>query len=438
MKIETRKIAELHEWEKNPRTITKDAYERLKYQILKLKDYKPLLITPDNTVIGGNMRLKAYRELGMTETLVSIVEPKDENELWEYALSDNDHVGATNADMIANEMPNLNIDWSKYAIDLQEPTTLQELLDQYSDVTEDDVPDVAEGEPVSKYGEVYQLGTHRLICGDATKIEDVMKLMGEEKADMIFTDPPYNMNYTGGGANQRTGILNDKMTKSNFYDFLYDSLANMMTVNKGSFYICMGSKEMDTLKIAFEQAGGHFQSYIIWVKNRFTLSGSDYQNQYESLLYGWVDGKDHYFLNDRGQGVVWYEIGDKAKIVDGKTEIKIGTTTIVLEGIVKGIIRHGKRRTDIWEHDRPSESKEHPTMKPVKLVAEAIKNSSLEGQNVLDLFGGSGTTLIACQQTGRKCLMGELDPKYVDVIRKRYARYLGNEDDWQEITKAIA
>ncbi|TVL99564.1 MAG: hypothetical protein CV087_17545 [Candidatus Brocadia sp. WS118] len=158
MKIEKRLISELKEWDKNPRTISKDAFDRLKYQVEKLKDYKPLLITPDNVVIGGNMRLKAYRELGIKETMVSVVDPKNENEKWEYALSDNDHVGATDSDMLANEMPNLDIEWSKYAVDIKEPTNLQELLNQFKPVEEDEAPEVSNEPAISKLGEKYRLG----------------------------------------------------------------------------------------------------------------------------------------------------------------------------------------------------------------------------------------------------------------------------------------
>src|SRR3990167_8611591 len=228
-------IIKLQEWDKNPRSISKDGYERLKKQIQKLGQYKPLLITPDGEVLGGNMRLKAYRELGMDNIWVSIVEPKNEDEKMEYALSDNDRAGFYDEDLLANLLPNYDIDWSQYSVDLKEPTNLQNLLDQFKEVVDDEVPEVAEGEPVSKLGEVYQLGRHRLMAGDATKIEDVEKLMDGKKADMVFTDPPYGINldtdftvenkgYTGSfshgvtnGNKYRQVIGDDK--EFNFKDF---------------------------------------------------------------------------------------------------------------------------------------------------------------------------------------------------------------------------
>jgi DNA modification methylase len=212
----------------------------------------------------------------------------------------------------------------------------------------------------------------------------------------------------------------------------------MMAVCNGSYYVCMSSKELPQLKTAFEVAGGHWQSFIIWIKNHFTLSRNDYQNQYEPILYGWNKNiTNHYFIDDRTQGNVWLELGNKATY-DGKyTEMTIGGLKVRLEGKVNGQILKGKRKIDIWRYDKPTKNPDHPTMKPVSMVIEALINSSHKGQSVLDPFGGSGTTLIAAEQTNRVCYMSELDPKYCDVIRKRYAKFIGQEDEWQTITKAL-
>jgi DNA modification methylase len=373
---------------------------------------------------------------------VSVVNPETEAEKIAIALEDNEELGFyQDQELVELIAPYKDeIDLSKYSVHLNQPQTLAEILDQFSpdEPVEDEAPDV-EDKAISVMGEVYELGEHRLLCGDACKIEDVQKLMNGKKANMVFTDPPYNINYIGGGGGgKRSGILNDKMSKDGFYEFLADAFSNLVAINTGSFYICMGHKEIDTLKVAFEQTGGHFQSLIIWVKNKFTLSGSDYQNQYEVMLYGWVEGKDHYFIDDRGQGVVWYELDKKSKFVDGKTEISLGTTKLILDGKVTGTIQRGKRKTDVWEYDRPNESKDHPTMKPIKLITEAIKNSSVVGDIVVDVFGGSGSTLIACEQSDRVCYMSELDPKYCDVIRKRYWKFTheNEEEGWIEGTKA--
>ncbi len=284
---------------------------------------------------------------------------------------------------------------------------------------------------------------HRLMVGDSTKIEDVEKLMNGQKADMVFTDPPYNVDYQGSmnthSKNVKQGILNDSMSDEGFYAFLYDAISNMMQYCTGSFYICMSSKELPNLKKAFEEAGGHWQTFIMWVKNNFTLSRADYQSQYEPILYGWNgQNKNHYFAGFRDVGNVWYETKNKIKYEDGKTTIRIGDIKIELEGKVEGKLLKRKVKTDIWDFDKPTKNDEHPTMKPVKLCASAIGDASVKDGKVLDLFGGSGSTLIACEQLNRTCYMMELDPKYVDVIRKRYWKYVsGSEDGWEVNTPAI-
>lgn len=432
-------ISRLKENENNPRTITKQGFENLKYQIQKLGQYKPLLIKEDGTILGGNMRYKAYQALGIKEIWVSIINPKNADEELEYVLSDNDRAGKYEADLIAN-LDLSGIDIHKFSIDLKDPTLLSQLVDQYKEPEEDDVPTDGLPEiPVSQLGEIYQLGDHRLMCGDSTDPTQVAQLMGGVKADMVFTDPPYNIGYIGGDGKRRDKILNDKMTNANFYQFLFKAITNMLKNTDGCIYICMSPKELPNLKNAFEEAGGHWQSFLIWVKNHFTLGGADYQNQYEPILYGWrADIKHHFFIDERNNGNVIYEIGNRAKINDnGDTEIKIGNTTLVLEGKVKGHILKSKAKTDIWQYDKPTKSDDHPTMKPVALVVEAIKNSSMPKARILDLFLGSGTTLIASEQLGRQCYGMEMDPHYCDIIRKRYAKFINKEEEWQTITPKI-
>ena len=438
----TMKVDSLRNWEKNPRAIKKDRFDELKVRIQRHGQFKPLIVTPDGEVLGGNMRLRAYRDLGIDDVWVSVVKPKTEAEKVEIALTDNEEMGYYEDQALAELIAQYkdDIDLTKYSVHLGEPQNLSSLLQEYGpEIKEDDIPDIGEGTPDSKYGEVYQLGAHRLMCGDATKREDVDKLMDGKKSDMVFTDPPYNIDYDGSKDSRRDKIANDNMDAGVFYLFLLNSIENMIEYTTGSMYICMGDDNMGVLKKAFENAGGHYQSYIIWVKNKFTLSGADYQNQYEAILYGWKKGGSHYFINDRAQGVVWYEIGKQSKYIDGKTEIRIGTTKLILNGRVEGIIQRGKRKTDVWEYDKPNESKEHPTMKPVKIIAEAIKNSTIDNNTrVLDLFLDSGSTLIACEQTNRICYGMELDPAHCDVIRKRYWKFVNqNEDGWQENTPVI-
>jgi DNA modification methylase len=226
--------------------------------------------------------------------------------------------------------------------------------------------------------------------------------------------------------NKRDRIENDNMSDDAFSELLKKSIRNMLDVCKGVFYICMGSKELGSMKNIFESEGGHWQSFIIWVKNTFTLSRSDWQNQYEPILYGWnKDTVNHYFAGWRNEANVWEDLEELNPVWDGeKTKINLGEYHLELDQMVTGRVISKKHQTDIWREKKPTKNPEHPTMKPVRLIAKAIKASSVRNQTVLDIFGGSGSTLIACEELDRRCLMMELDPKYVDVIRKRYERFV--------------
>jgi len=346
-----RKIDSLHLWKDNPRTINNKNFGRLKKQIQELGEYKPLIITEDGTVIGGNMRLRAYRELGFKECWVSVVKAETEAEKLKYALSDNDQVGEYQRDDLANLVGNLpDIDLSGYSVNLGKSTPIEDLMPQ---IEEDEPPEVEEGEPESKLGEVYQLGRHRLMCGDATKVEDVEKLMDGKRADMVFTDPPYGLGGYGGRNNME--LKGDDVDVQQFYDAVPTDIEERYVW--GNAYNMLNLKERP-------------RDVIVWVKNNFGM-GRGYRGQYELCFY-WGD--------------------------------------------------FDKSDSDVWQVDKDV-SYEHPTQKPVALAERAIKNSSKRDDIVLDLFGGSGSTLIACEQTNRICYMMELDPKYCDVIRKRYENY---------------
>lgn len=385
--MDTRKVAELKLWDKNPRSINEKDFARLKKQIQELGQYKPLIITPDNEVIGGNMRLRAYQELKIDEVWVSVVDVKTDEMKLKYALSDNDRAGFYDSDLLADltgEYP--DFEWGEFAVDLKQPTTIDELLPK--EVDEDEVPEVDEEETTSKYGEVYQLGRHRLMCGDATKIEDVEKLMNGKKADMVFTDPPYGVKYEQGkftGTKVKKvfdAIANDDKQGVELYNFIYDVMVNVNAVsNNASVYVCSPSMtESLAILYACMEAGFHMQSQIIWYKNQFILGRGDYHWQHEIIWYGYKDNP-HYWCGARDKGTVWSV--------------------------------HKDAHADY----------NHPTQKPVELAGKAIQNSSKQDDIVLDLFGGSGSTLIAAEQTNRTCYMMELDPKYCDVIRKRYENF---------------
>lgn len=412
-------IENLKEWDKNPRKATKSALERLKKHILKFRVYKPLIITPDGIVLGGNMRLKVFKELGLKKVWVSIVEPKNEKEMLEYSLSDNDRIGWYDKQSFFKNFLNIELDSNLFSIDYKEPLSLKEFVLINKELKEDQIPEVDEKNIKSRYGEVYQLGKHRLMCGDATKMEDVKKLMDNEKASLVFTDPPYNVNYESHGTNsyskgkyKHKKIFNDNLSDENYLKFLADSLKNAFsfTTDDCPFYVWYASRNQHIVKEAFEKSGLYFSQIIIWVKEHFVFSRQDYQRIYEPCMYGWKKDYVHYVqpnLNNLEDIIIL----DKKSFFD---------------------------LMDVWYEKRDNTSDYiHPTQKPVSLAGRAIKRSSKIEDIVLDLFGGSGSTLIACEQLDRKCYMIELDPYYCDIIRKRYAQFIGKEDLWEKETKAI-
>jgi DNA modification methylase len=501
-------IDDLRNWEQNPRTITEKNYERLKRQVIDHGVYKPLLITPDGEVIGGNMRLRAYRELGFKECWVSVVNPKDEAEKLKYALSDNDRVGQYDEDSLANLLGNFeDVDLSNFSVDLREPTNLQDLLDQFKevveDVVEDEAPAVEEGDAASKLGEVYQLGSHRLMCGDSTKIEDVERLMDGAKADMVFTDPPYGMK------KESEGVLNDNLNYDDLLEFnkKWIPLTFEALKDNGSWY-CWGIDEplmdiySEILKPMAKQNKITFRNLITWDKGNgqgqlssefrmypiadekclfiqmgiqgLILNADNYWEKYEPIrkyLYdsriamGWdvptmkkIVGhsdllRDHWTSKSQFN-MPTKEVYDKLKKEAEKQrqERKINNNAFRREyddlrreydDLRAYFDNTHDNMNDVWHFERTSQKEreltgEHATPKPIALCARAIKSSSRENEIVLDVFGGSGSTLIACEQLNRTCYMMELDPKYVDVIRRRYAKFIGKEEEWQTITPKIS
>jgi DNA modification methylase len=264
---------------------------------------------------------------------------------------------------------------------------LERLLagDALTGLTEDDDAPGLPDQAITRPGDLWVLGEHRLLCGDATVLADVERVLGGQLAHMCFTDSPYNVDYANSPKDKLRGkhrpILNDNLG-SGFEAFLYDSCINVLSVTKGAVYWCMSSSELHTLQRAFAAAGGHWSTFVIWAKHTFTLGRADYQRQYEPILYGWRDGHDHYWCGARDQG-------------------------------------------DVWFFDKPARNDLHPTMKPVALVERAIRNSSKSRDIVLDPFGGSGSTLIACAKAGRQARLVELDPKYCDVIARRWQEWSG-------------
>ncbi len=353
----------------------------------------PILVDGQNNVVAGHGRLLAARKLGLTE--VPVVPMKHLTDIQRRALILADNKIGENAAW-DNELLTLELEELKDAgfdLDLtgfsaEEWEALMSGDDESKDgMTDDDaVPDVEENS-ISQPGDLWLLGEHKLLCGDATKSDDYQSLLGDELVDMAFTDPPYNVNYANSAKDKLRGkhrpIMNDNLGDE-FDIFLTAACQNILKVTKGAVYIAMSSSELDTLQTAFRAAGGKWSTFIIWAKNTFTLGRADYQRQYEPILYGWRDGTDHYWCGARDQG-------------------------------------------DVWQIKKPLKNDLHPTMKPVELVERAIRNSSKTQDLVLDPFGGSGTTLMACEKAGRRARLIELDPKYVDVIIRRWQQFTGQE-----------
>jgi DNA modification methylase len=435
IKIVEVKIGELKAADYNPRKWEQKAIDKLTENIKEFGFIDPVIANEapkrKNIIIGGHFRVKVAKDLGYKEVPVVYVNIPDIKKEKELNMRLNKNTGDWDWKLLK--------DFEKDILEIVgfSSTELDKLFSE-DDVVDDnfDPEEFADKikTPKSKPGQVYQLGNHFLMCGDATDPDQVKKLLNGKKAAMVFTDPPYNVDYQGAmnakNKNKREGILNDKMSAENFYEFLSKSVSNLIKNCNGALYICMGSSEMDTLKKAFVQGGGHFSSFIIWVKNAFTLSRSDWQSQYEPMLYyGWpAKVINHYFAGWRDEGNVWENLETLKPKFDGeKTTIKIGEFHLEINGPVTGQIIRKKDMVDIWREKKPTKSKEHPTMKPVKLVAKAIKASSVRDDIVLDTFGGSGSTLIACEELGRSCYMMELDPKYCDVIRERYDKFINKD-----------
>lgn len=383
-------ISTLRNWNKNPRGIKKDKFEELKKRIQRHGQFKPLIITEDGEVLGGNMRLRAMKELGITDVWVSVVYPKTDAEKIEIALVDNEEMGYYEdqalAELISRYKDEIQLD--NYSIHLSKPTSLDDLLQQYSpdEIIEDEAPELGDNPPVSKLGEVYQLGRHRLMCGDATKIEDVEKLMDGNKADMVFTDPPYFVGLTS------TGLTISQADKKNILHFFTAWLSMIKNYAKGHWYICTDWRTYPVLYFDVISTLGRMTNMIVW-DFEWIKAGSQYRFTHELIMFG-----------DR----------------ENKVQVPRG-------------------EADVWriQAENFTQKRYHGAQKPIKLLTRAIKNSSKQDDIVLDIFGGSGSTLIACEQTDRICYMMELDPKYCDVIRKRYAKFIEKEDEWQTITHVI-
>ena len=314
-------------------------------------------------------------------------------------------------EILESELAAINIiDMSDFDFDLSIESEEITIEDDYD--VEEKLEQIEE--PKSKPGDIYQLGEHRLMCGDSTSLEDVKKLMNEEKADLLLTDPPYNVNISNSDG---MTIENDNMSDDNFKQFLNAAFENASASLKkgGAFYIWHGDSETVNFRNACEDNELSVRQCLIWVKNGFNFGRQDYKWKHEPCLYGWKDGAGHYFIDEYNNPTV---IEDNLNIdLLKKEELKKLVEELLSDKVPTTIIRE----------DKPLKNDKHPTMKPINLLSFQIKNSSKKEEIVLDLFGGSGSTLISCEQLNRKCYMMEYDPKYVDVIIDRWETLTGKK-----------
>jgi len=381
----------------NPRRISDDELESLTRSIREFGLIDPIIARrEDKVVIGGRQRLLAARNLGIKQVPVVLVDlSEDQAHLLNLALNrisgtwDQELLARLLADL--NAVPDVDLTLSGFSEDeLQKhlkSLDSREKRERLETFDLDEAMEAAQAAPVAHAGDLWLLGEHRLLCGDSTDSGDVARLMGEGRASMAFTDPPYNVAYGDHGGASKAGrqrtIRNDDLGEG-FYDFLLLACQNILSHTDGAVYICMACAELHTLQRAFVDAGGHWSTFIIWAKNTFTLGRADYQRQYEPMLYGWREVSKHHWCGDREQG-------------------------------------------DIWRFDKPTASPLHPITKPVPLIQRAVENSSSPGDVVLDVFLGSGTSLIACERSGRICYGMELEPQYVDVAIKRWESFTGEK-----------
>ena len=392
-KVEPWPTTKLIPYARNARTHSDEQVAQVAASIIEFGFTNPILAGSDGIIVAGHCRLAAAQRLGLEQVPVVVLDHLTPTQRRALVISDNRlaELAGWDSELLRLELNALEDDDFDLSLTGFDADALAEIFDgeetdSQGQTDDDQVPEVPEN-LISQPGDVWILGQHRLLCGDATQAESYERLLQGQVVDMTFSDPPYGVNYANSAKDKMRGthrpILNDNLGDQ-FGPFLEAALTPMLPHCRGAVYIAMSSSELDTLQSAFRAAGGHWSTFIIWAKNTFTLGRADYQRQYEPILYGWPEGQQRHWCGDRDQG-------------------------------------------DVWQIKKPAKNDLHPTMKPVELVERCIRNSSKPGQTVLDPFGGSGTTLIAAEKSGRMARLMELDPKYVDVIVRRWQDWTGQE-----------
>jgi len=426
MLIETRRLSELRHAAYNPRKALMpddSEYQNIKRSIEEFGLVDPLVVNSDDTIIGGHQRATVLADMGFDDVNCVIVDfPEDKAKALNIAL--NKITGAWDEEKLHELLSELEaggLELSLTGFTQDEVDKLEALVGTVGGQDDDFDVDTALNEidePVTRPGDVWQLGEHHLLCGDATNAADMARLMGDERARLLLTDPPYNVDYHG----EAGAIENDNLPDDDFEDFLKRAFWNIGNNLAGgsAFYVFHASENSEVFRKAITQfAHLEIKQCLIWVKNHFRMGRRDYHYKHEPIFYGWESkGCKHYFTASRKKSTVYDDTLTLAacELMD-KPE---------LYSIVKVLLAEREAMpSSVLYCDKPLRSEEHPTMKPVSLLTELIQNSSRKGWAVLDPFGGSGSTLIACEQTGRRCFMMELEPCYCDVIRKRWEALTG-------------
>ena len=372
MEIQYRRLSEITPYGKNAKTHDQTQINNVAESIRQYGFVQPIVVDRDGVIVIGHCRALAAKKLGMEEVPCVCVDDLTPEQVNALRLVDNkSNESAWDFDLLADELEGLDLTGFDFDWGLPEEET--------KEVEEDEAPEVDETQPpVTRLGDVWKLGRHRLMCGDSTSAECVQKLMGGLQADLLLTDPPYGVDYTGK-TKDALKIENDAKSDDDFIAFLRSAFEAADSVMKAGavFYIWHADSKAYVFRMACQMVGWEVRQVLIWVKNAMVMGRQDYQWKHEPCLYGWKSGAGHLWASDRKQ-------------------------------------------TTVLEFDRPTKNKEHPTMKPVALFDYQIKNNTKGGDIVLDLFAGSGTTVIACEQNGRTAYVMEYDPKYCDVIVKRW------------------
>jgi DNA modification methylase len=386
LNVELRAIEKLIPYARNARTHSDEQVAQIAASIAEFGFCNPVLVDPNDRVVAGHGRVLAARHLGLAQVPVIVLGHLTENQRRAFMLADN-RIGLSagwDEQLLRLELEALTQAGFNVGLAGFDQRELEHLLDDLSQqaLTDPDEVPPSHGTVVTQSGDLWLLGDHRLLCGDGANVGDLQRVLNGPTSDMIFTDLPFNVNYVGKTAN-RLRISNDNLGDQ-FPAFLDAACTAMLAVNSGPIYVCMSSGELHHLFEAFSKAGGHWSTFLIWSKSTFTLGHSDYQRQFEPILYGWREGSRHYWCGDRNQ-------------------------------------------SDVWPFDKPHANKEHPTMKPIPLIERAITNSSQKGNTVLDPFAGAGSTLLAAERTGRRACVVEIDARYCDVVIHRWQNYSGKK-----------